>query len=73
MLPPPCATHWQLSWYFDRLQHRVDDLTNLDAFHLELWPQQHAVLQNRGCQCFYVFGRHEIALLESRERPRRRQ
>jgi hypothetical protein len=61
------------SWYFDRLQHRVDDLGNLDAFHLEVRPQQHAVLQHRACQCLYVFGQDEIAFLESRERARGRQ
>jgi hypothetical protein len=28
-----------LARYFDRLQHRVDHLANLDAFHLDLRPQ----------------------------------
>ena len=65
--------HMRLARYFDRLQHRVDYLVNLDAFHLEIRPQQHAVLQYRGSQRLYVLGHHEVSLLQSRERPRRRQ
>lgn len=62
-----------LARYFDRFQYRVDDLTNLDSFHLEIRPQEHTVLQYGASQGLYVLGRHEIAVLESRKRPRRRQ
>jgi hypothetical protein len=73
ILPPGVHYAYGLARYFHRFQHCVDYLANLDAFHLEIRPQQHAVLQYRGRQRLYVLGRHEIALLESRERPRRRQ
>ena len=62
-----------LTRYFDRLQYGVDYLANLDTFHFEIRPQQHAVPKYRGSQRLYVLGSHEIALFESRERPRRRQ
>jgi hypothetical protein len=73
MLSPGVHYVCGLTRYFDRLQYGVDYLANLDAFHLEIRPQQHAMRQHRCSQRLYVLGRHEIALLESRERPRRRQ
>src|SRR4051812_42199947 len=52
LLPRCCRSVLAMrsSWYFDRLQHRVNYLANRDAFHLELRPQQHAVLKYSSSQ-----------------------
>lgn len=56
--------------HFHRLQHGVDYLANLDAFHFEVWSQQDAMFQHGCSQRLYVLRQHEIALLERRECPR---
>ncbi len=56
--------------YLDRLEHGFDHFPKFDAFHLELWSQQHAMLEHGSTERLYVLGQHEIALLEPRKRPR---
>lgn len=43
MLSPDVRYVCGLTRYLDRLQYGVDYLANLDTFHLEIRPQQHAV------------------------------
>ena len=68
--PLPRLIRMRLPRHFYRLQHRVDYLANLDAFHFEVRPQQDAMFQHGCSQRLYVLRQHEIALLERRERPR---
>lgn len=53
--------------HFDRFQHSVDYLANLDALHLELRAEHHAVLEHRAGKGLHVLGQHELALLERRQ------
>src|SRR5215470_8644394 len=60
-----------LSRHFNRFQYSVDYLANLETFHLELRPQQHAVLQYRGSKRLHVLRQHELAFFKRRQCPRR--
>lgn len=57
-----------LTGNFDGLQDSVDHFANLDAFHLKIRAQQHAVLKDRGGEGFYVLGQDEISFFERRQR-----